>query len=140
MRHRIIVALLAAFALLVPTVVSAPSASAHYCDSKCNGIEARDNNQTGLWVVDTWDGNVNHVSFYLRDGQFTYRAPWYQPDVDGIVMDDTWCADLKQSNDGATWGYYGLVVGWQGKRFFPTTYWAFNRFFNQRRCVSQPHP
>lgn len=138
--RRIIVASVLALAALLGGVLTASPAAAHYCDSKCNGVEARDNNQTGIWIYDTWDGNINNVDFYLRDGQFTYRAPWYQPDVDGIYMADTWCADLKQSNDGANWGYYGLVVGWQGGRYFPTTYWAYNRFYNQRRCTSQPHP
>lgn len=135
MRARILAALLAALGILGIGLATAPTASAHTCDSRCNKIWNVGGDGSGDWIFDQWDGNVNHKSFLLPYGAWSTT---HTPDVDGAYVAPGWCLKIYQSNNGSTWAFYGYFCAdpGTGQRYFPTTYWLESQIgsYREPRC------
>jgi hypothetical protein len=130
-RTKIKAVILAVALMLGVTIASATPAQAHqFCAGeyankagKCN-VVINLSNVVGIGIYDwssssSWSWVLGGWGYARSDGRNTYQA-----DVGGFWIGAGWCAYVTQSNDNATWGYYGTI---RGPVRFKTDYWSFNR-------------
>lgn len=119
MIKRILLLLAAIGVALGLSLVATPSASAHGSDGRNNVIQNQCNSGGALGIINHWsDGGwsflINRCENTTMDGT----------DFDGFYVGYGACADVWQSNDNRTYGYYGNI---RGPYKMQTTYWLWNK-------------